>query len=353
MDRLSAKSQGTRFEPRSSAKGHSPRRPLKTTAVKLRASFATTLIFAALAITTSLHADQPNETLPGFKTDNVLEAHGIDNVNLYSGDPGVVIPLGPEYVLGPTFKWQLKTYYSAKLWHMSGCSFDTTNFADLHGDPTIGVGWNLQLGYVVARVYNTGVAYKWTYHSPDGGSHDLNLPTSPPYTDITKDGTHLRITAIPNPQSPTSYKVEFPDGTVQTFAHPFNPPRPTAGTSPDLSELDVGETVSARFGLTTITDRFGTTLLTVNYSSTKPWEVSSVLFNPTGKSVTFTWVPYTITTQNVTWEVLSNIQFPATGSSNLTVQFGYQQGTFPRSSYDISANGTACPPASPPTVAVP
>src|SRR5262249_5102103 len=95
------------------------------------------------------------------------------------------------------------------------------------------------------------------------------------------------------------------------------------------------------------------TLLTVNYSSTKPWEVSSVLFNPTGKSVTFTWVPYTITTQNVTWEVLSNIQFPATGSSNLTVQFGYQQGTFPRSSYDISANGTACPPASPPTVAVP
>jgi hypothetical protein len=53
-------------------------------------------------------AQQPNETLPGFRVGNVFDAHGIDNVNLFSGDPNVVIPLGPEYTLGPSYKWQLK-----------------------------------------------------------------------------------------------------------------------------------------------------------------------------------------------------------------------------------------------------
>src|SRR5262249_20759086 len=59
---------------------------------------------------------QPDETLPGFKPDNVYHAGGVDNVNVFSGDPNVVVPLGPEYPLGPGNTWQLKAYYSVKFW---------------------------------------------------------------------------------------------------------------------------------------------------------------------------------------------------------------------------------------------
>src|SRR5262245_11110217 len=141
MDRLRLKSQSTTSQSRSSANAHPRRRPPMAASGNRRADLvmAAAVFFLLFSVVARVaHAAQPNENLPGFKSDNVLEAHGIDNVNLYSGDPGVVIPLGPEYTLGPNFKWQLKAHYSAKLWHMSGCSFDTTTFADLHGDPTIG-----------------------------------------------------------------------------------------------------------------------------------------------------------------------------------------------------------------------
>jgi len=61
---------------------------------------------------------QPDETLPGFRPQNVLEARGIDNVNPFSGDVGIVLPLGPGYTLGPNLKWGLSAIYSAKLWRM-------------------------------------------------------------------------------------------------------------------------------------------------------------------------------------------------------------------------------------------
>jgi hypothetical protein len=55
-----------------------------------------------------LLASQPPDTLPGFKPNNVLESRGIDNVNPFSGDPGIVVPLGPEYPLSAGNSWQLK-----------------------------------------------------------------------------------------------------------------------------------------------------------------------------------------------------------------------------------------------------
>ncbi len=34
-------------------------------------------------------------------------------MNIFSGDPGVVAPLGPEYALGAGVSWQVRAYYSA------------------------------------------------------------------------------------------------------------------------------------------------------------------------------------------------------------------------------------------------
>src|SRR6476661_5384782 len=65
-------------------------------------------------------AQQPPETLPFFQTDQAFDSHGIDNVNLFNGDTGITIPLGPGYPLGPTgFQYQLALHQSVKFWHFS------------------------------------------------------------------------------------------------------------------------------------------------------------------------------------------------------------------------------------------
>src|ERR1700730_10890898 len=87
-------------------------------------------------------AAQPDETLPGFRPQNVLEARGIDNVTPFSGDVGIVLPLSPAYTLSAFSKWQMKAFYSAKLWRMdAGICIDdpSERHAFLRGDPTIGV----------------------------------------------------------------------------------------------------------------------------------------------------------------------------------------------------------------------
>ncbi len=65
------------------------------------------------------------------------------------------------------------------------------------------------------------------------------------------DGSHLRITAqggqtgqiggVISGDVP-SYTVEFPDGTVHTFAHRYSRPRPVSGVSHDFTDVvwDVG-----------------------------------------------------------------------------------------------------------------
>jgi len=220
-----------------------------------------------LAVWTAGIAQQPNETLPGFRMGNVFDAHGIDNINLFSGDPGVVIPLGPEYTLGPSYKWQLKAYYSAKLWTMSGCDSDDTRFAWLRGDPTIGVGWSLQLGYMETMYYqaNPTIAFSRGYVSPDGGRHPLEGGAST--VDYTKDGTQLRVTASPSFAQPTQYTVEFPDGSIQTFDHTFSAPQSSPVGSPEFSNRAAGVpwNTEKRFGLASVQDSVGNVALTVNY----------------------------------------------------------------------------------------
>jgi hypothetical protein len=192
-----------------------------------------------------LRADQPAETLPGFTPNNVFETHGIDNVNLFNGDPGVVVPMGPEYPLGPGSSWQLKAHYSAKFWKYDNyeCTFQSfVRHAFVSGYPTLGAGWTLELGYVSTDDVGESAA-AGIYHSPDGGRHPF-FGTSPYYT---KDGTHLRVT---KPTS-TSYQVEFPDGTRHIFSKSYVRPRPTAGSSYDFNDVNWGSAASTtpRYGL--------------------------------------------------------------------------------------------------------
>jgi len=224
-----------------------------------------TALSCSLALMASLGfaQSQPDETLPGFKTGNVFEVHGIDNVNLFSGDPGVVIPLGPEYTLGPNYRWQLKAHYSPKFWGMSICNLNSQyKYAWIRGDPTIGVGWSLLLGYFSAY---GGPEQHDAYFSPDGGQHQVDgYP-------VTVDGTHLRV-------STSASTVEYPDGSVATLGHQFKPPQPVFDSSSDFSY--VWGAGPNRSGVSQIQDSFRNTVLTVKYDTNYPDEITSIVLTP-------------------------------------------------------------------------
>ena len=310
-------------------------------------SIPVSLVAAILSGAGAASAQQPPETLPFFWPDQAFENHGVDNVNLYNGDDGIAIPLGPAYTLGPTgYQYQLTAYHSLKFWHFSAAACPpNTQFAWIAGDPTIGVGWSLLPGYVVKRA--SGVT---EYYSPNGGVSQITLPTSSPYSAVTMDGSHLRITG--NSASPTSYTVEFPDGTIGTFNHAYAPPT-SSPASLDFSNLDHNEGALSRYGLTSMQDRFGNSLFTVSWGSgMTAAEVSTITLVPFNSTITFTWTTYLGGT-GITRPVLDNILFPAASGKQLKVKFNFQDGIFNRNSFDNSVITGGCPPASPTQVKVP
>ena len=247
----------------------------------------------------------------------------------------------------------MKAFYSAHLWRMDAgrCADDylgsvATKHAYLRGDPTIGVGWTLSLGYV--GLSDLGDVGHIGYFSPDGGFHEDGT-----------DGSHVRITPQGSPA--TSYTVDFPDGSRHTFANKFDTPHALNGTSsPDFTELgwpSTPMTPAKRFGLTKIEDSFRNVVLTVNYDPTIPWEVTSISLPTLGRTISINWA--TLPFAGVNWAVIQSIDFPVFGTaSKRHVVFGYQAATFPRNIYDnSSAYQQPCwnqnPPPSPTSVAVP
>jgi RHS repeat-associated protein len=310
------------------------------------------VLFIVLAA--ALSAQQPDETLPGFKPNNIYDSTGIDNVNLFSGDPGIVIPLGPVYTLGPGYAWQLKAHNTCKFWDFRNtCPGQPgINHARVSGASTLGIGWRLDVGYVTASIASPTAA---SYASPDGSSRDLNLVSG---NGITDDGTHLRgsMHACPaiNPSGSTCYTVEFPDGSRQLFDHIYVPGKASGVSSSDFDGGFWDATSSVRAGLTSIVDRFGTTLLKVEYNdnclatpcaSTTAWQIRQIdLYGDSSRAIVFTWGSVTIV-GGPTWAVLNQLSFPSTSASvpALTATFSYDAASsFPRNAFDNSV-GSGCP----------
>ncbi len=290
-------------------------------------------------------AQQPPDSLPFYWPNQAFDTHGIDNVNLYNGDTGVSVPLGLAYTLGPTgYQYQLMAFQTVKFWHFSTyqCGSTVGQFAWIAGDATIGAGWTLQPGYVIKRTPPTGAAY-WQYVDPTGGAHQVDLSTAT--SAVTSDGSHLRITRIPSTGTPTSYTVEFPDGTIQMFDHIHSVPSTT-----DFNNFDYLEPANQRYGLHTIKDRFTNTLVTVNWTDgTHPAEFSSITLNPLSSTISFTW--QNVSAGSITYRGLDYVTFPAPGGKQLKVDFGYTAATFNRNGFDNSGI-TSCT-TSPATVSVP
>lgn len=310
----------------------------------VRASHVLTRAVAvALCMATALLADftkQPDETLPGFKSEQVYDFGSVDSVNLYSGEAHVAIPLGPEYPLSSGLSWRLTAHYSSKNWHMfqydsgigsSDCPGMTipVQRAHLGGYSTLGIGWTLELGYVRPGRGDSQPVYV----SPDGARHT--------FVGLSRD-TDLRLDL----QGDGTYFVRRSDGTVLKFTHLYEIPAPANGF--DFSDEDrPGAPVNdasrqtRRYGLTSMVDRFGNTVLQVTYAANcastpcpaNAWRVSSVqLANPT-RTINFNWGQYT--SSSGTYAVVNSIDFPAVGGGVLTASFAFRtDGTLSRSGFD-------------------
>lgn len=312
------------------------------------------LVSCSLGILTG---QQPAETLPGFAPNSVLESRGIDNVNLYSGDPGVVVPLGPEYPLGPGSSWGMRAYYSAKIWKFDdGCLGDERyRHALVTGYPTLGVGWTLSLGAVGPG--DVGEYFSTYYFSPDGGRHGAEVG-GVGTSGLTADGSRLRIA-----RTSLGYTVEFPDGSVHYFEQRFKAPRPVVGSSHDFTDREWGTVPSERYGLKRIEGAYENgsgvrpTLLTVKYmneadfTSPQAWQVDYVDLAlvpgaPAGsRRIDFTWTTEAVggsSPPDPTWQVLDFVTFPVSGGRTLKVDFTFQDAVFNRNPYDLSGGIQGC-----------
>ncbi len=311
--------------------------------------------WATLGIGAAAQVQTPElqELLPGFKPNGVYEMSGIDNVDLFSGDSGIRVPIGPTYTLGPGTQWQLQASYSIKSWRPSSCvsglqtGFSTTTT----GAPTLGFGWTLQLGYIDR--------YWASFVTADGGRHDFNSALT---QDVTRDGSRLRISGWAGLGGPpatlgsaTAYTVEFPDGSVHAFDQYHLRPGVAPGSAPsvDFNDQRPGAPPSVRFGLRRMLDPFGREVLRVDYDPSQPWQFTRVTLYPAGvapQQVNFTWTTLPVQDTDGTlfvWPVLQRVDFPLDGGLQ-TVAFAFDPGVFARADWT-----TIAPCTTRPNVAVP
>lgn len=305
----------------------------------LRTVLAIATLAGALR-TAAQDIELPDDTLPGFRPNQIYHSSGIDNVSLYSGDPGVVIPLGPEYQLSYGLKWSLKAYYSAKLWReeSKNCLPYPNNpsmISWLNGQPDLGAGWTLSLGYVsqLDPLYSSEGE---TYHSPDGAEHSnfVSAVSSlcPSGVKCTNDGSQLRLRYAPG----GGYIVDFPDGSHHYFESAgYHGVDASNAATPDFYREKLDRAPLTRYGLTRIVDKLDRDVLTVSYLT--QGRINQITLRPNtaeAATITFNWRPGGLSIQSgaltVNWPVLNSITFPVTGGLTTDAVFTIEAGIFPR-----------------------
>ncbi|MBL8113752.1 MAG: hypothetical protein JNK60_12790, partial [Acidobacteria bacterium] len=328
--------------------------------------------------------EQPDETLPAFESGAALSGAAPDNVNLFTGDPSIAIPLGSGYPLSPAFRWQPALHYSVKSWRLEpkGCSyphptepnqFVDNQYARVRGFPGVGYGWTFHMGMVATNMPLRG----YVYYSPDGGEHDFmgDSPYFPGPPSLnpgagsfrTVSSSKYRLTVLPG-----EYVITAPDGTTYHHMQAFTFPGPAgpAQQARDYTDFTTSgvDQHAQMMGLSHINDRFGNRVLTVNYGSApKHWRIESITIEGGGlaaSTIALTWSPLSIATPNgpLTWDVITNISLPAFEGRTLNATLTYNMtggegsGTdrsIRRNGYDTANGAHPSCPASPTHVFVP
>lgn len=147
--------------------------------------------------------------------DQAQAAGGLDAINPYNGILSLALPIGPSYPVGPGLSFQIRLYYSSRIWSpgtwVIGPPVQPRMLLD--GDPALGLGWRLGFGQIVE---GTAAGVPLAYVSPDGSAHRLYNKRifntgSPDGFFYSRDGSYLRVKYV---SSMAGYQVWTPDGNL-------------------------------------------------------------------------------------------------------------------------------------------
>jgi RHS repeat-associated protein len=240
------------------------------------------VVATVISLVISIHAQNQHKNQErGFSPNGIYSGFDIDNINLFSGNLVVAIPIGQTYPVGGQLSYSMALVYNSNLWSqrevctegvdLSYALFTTwVNYRLLPGggivrtwesppqtdDPSpnapgvsrgsddgcytmqypnpaanAGMGWQLTFG----RIYNpnrdvyslkdrmtTTEKHDYVYQSPDGSEHTFyptlhEGETPVANTFYSRDGSYLRMTI-----SNGVYEIEFPNGVIHTFGPSSN-----------------------------------------------------------------------------------------------------------------------------------
>lgn len=292
------------------------------------------VLFSLVNIRASAQSNivQPWETLPSFKSNQVFHVGPLDDVSLFSGDPQLTVPLGPEFTLSPGVKWQLSAHYSSRMWHMwsqycngAGTCGGYLNRARLGGNSALGAGWSIDVGHIIAGSAFPGEDTRARYRSPSGSITFLGEPGADGYR-LPDDRSFVRFSSQP------IWAMQRPDGTTWEFTHQFY--APTSANSYDYCDDDRVGSGIVRYGLEAVKDRFGAVILSVVYDPVQPWQIKTITLAG-GETLTFAWGDYQRQSGTPIWKVLNSVSFSKIGGSSLAVVFQrHPDGRIGRSNFE-------------------
>lgn len=217
-------------------------------------------LLAALLAVPCADAEQLPSRARGMSADSVYQIGDLDNVNLFSGNLTIAIPIGQSYSVSPQLSYRLALAYNSSVWDFDDelSCLDQNNKRHYFNFPyptpssNAGVGWSLHLGRLYERndaIYNRHNP-NWLYVAPDGSQHNLYEELHPNEETTagvrySNNGTYLRLDA----RDLSQVKIESPDGLVRTFSR-----------------------ADGRYRLTQTADRFGNWMQISYVGST--WEIT-------------------------------------------------------------------------------
>ncbi|MBV8516068.1 MAG: RHS repeat-associated core domain-containing protein [Acidobacteria bacterium] len=224
----------------------------------LRALHGATVVLVVLLFGAPLYAGVDTILAHGFQPNTSYQISQFDNVNLFSGDLSVTVPIGPQYKTNGALSYQFTLQHSRDVWafvdkyavNTAPSTISTTivdavttqgssgirtyrmtftldapegsGFAGSEPVPTgnAGVGWSVGFGSFGAVATPEGYL-SGTYTEPNGASHEFKPSMhSTSFNDVgasfTQDGSYLRLRKIGGDTN--EREVDFPDGTVKHFS---------------------------------------------------------------------------------------------------------------------------------------
>ena len=252
--------------------------------------FVLALLLAALPAVAQQH---PNNAR-GFDPEKVYQTGDIDNVNVFSGNLIVTLPIGPRFPVSETLSYGFTLVNNGNPWDYRtdgiGGEAVPSRFANA------GLGWQLTLGELIGpnhpSAHQLNRQGDWVYAAPDGAERVFKRAlhteeegtayegASPAQTDpgdvvgYTRDSSYLRLERLQpirkfhgviDPDNPIyyfvpQYRIDFPDGTRHTFTGDEYETDTLDDYSNGFYERD------NRYRLTKIEDRSGN-FVSVSYST--------------------------------------------------------------------------------------